>query len=357
MRVLVLGGTNFIGPAAVRRLAELGHEVAVFHRGNHNAPLPESVRHIQGDRARITEFADTFREYGPEVVLDMAPSTEKAGKMLMELFSGMTRRLVVISSVDVYRAYDRFRKADPGPPDPAPLTEDSPLRDKLYPYRSMAKSADEFMYHYDKILMEREVMRRPDALPATVLRLPMVYGPGDYQHRLFPYLKRMDDGRPAILLSTGMAVWRAERAYVEDVGEAIALCVVSDRAAGRIYHVAEQHDLSEADWLLRIAQGAGWNGKIVTMPEDALPKHLQEDYDPSQDLALESTRIREELGYSERTPPELAIARTIAWERANPPAKFEPADYDYAAEDEALANLQQLNPTGLRPQERYGRRT
>jgi nucleoside-diphosphate-sugar epimerase len=42
-------------------------------------------------------------------------------------------------------------------------------------------------------------------LPGTVLRLPTVYGPGDYQHRLFEYLKRMDDGRPAILLGEGVA--------------------------------------------------------------------------------------------------------------------------------------------------------
>src|SRR5262249_48147381 len=155
---------------------------------------PAEVRHIHGDRAQLADFAEEFRRFGPEVVLDMLPSTEKAGKTLIELFSGMARRLVAISSVDVDRAYDRVRKADPGLRDPAPLTEDSPLRDLLYPYRSRAKGPEEFMYHYDKILMERAVMSVPDTLPATVLRLPMVYGPGDYQPRLFPYLKRMDDG-------------------------------------------------------------------------------------------------------------------------------------------------------------------
>src|SRR5205823_7436702 len=163
----------------------------------------------------------------------------------------------VIISVDVYRAYERFRKADPGPPDPAPLTEGSPLRDKLYPYRSMAKSADEFMYHYDKILMEREVMSRPEALPVTVLRLPMVYGPGDYQHRLFPYLKRMDDGRPAILLPEGWAQNRVSRGYVEGVAAAIVLAVLDDRATGRVYNVAEPEALSELEWVRRIGEAVG----------------------------------------------------------------------------------------------------
>jgi len=339
MRILVLGGTNFIGPAAVRRMAARGHEIAVFHRGNHNSPLPQGVQHIHGDRAHLPDFADQFKGFAPDVVLDMVASTEKAGKMLVSVFSGLVRRLVAVSSVDVYRAYDRFRKADPGLPDPAPLTEDSPLRDKLYPYRSMAKSEEEFMYHYDKILMEREVMSVPDTMPGTVIRLPMVYGPDDYQHRLFPYLKRMDEKRPAILISKGMAAWRAERGFVEDMGEAIALCVVSEQAANRIYHAAEQRDLSEAEWVARIARAARWDGKLVALPEDKLPKHLREDYDPAQDLALDSSRIRTELGYVELLSPDDAMSRTVGWERANPPTKIDPADYDYAAEDAVLATM------------------
>src|SRR5437870_13867916 len=108
MRVLVVGGTTFIGRPAVRRLAERGHEVAVFHRGKSHAPLPAEVRHIYGDRAQLSDFAEEFRQFGPEVVLDMLPSTEQAGKTLVELFAGMARRLVAIRSVDRYRAYDRF---------------------------------------------------------------------------------------------------------------------------------------------------------------------------------------------------------------------------------------------------------
>jgi nucleoside-diphosphate-sugar epimerase len=251
----------------------------------------------------------------------------------------MARRLVVISSVDVYRAYDRFRKADPGPPDPAPLTEDSPLRDRLYPYRDMAKGPEELFYNYDKILMERAIQSAPDTLPATVLRLPMVYGPGDYQHRLFPYLKRMDEGRPAILLSEGMASWRGERGYVEDMGEAISLCVVSAQAAGRTYHVAQKQSITEAGWVERIGAAAGWKGKLVVLPEAQMPAHLQEDYDTAQDLELDTSRIREELGYTEPTSLEEAMRQSVAWERSHPPQKIDPAGFDYAAEDAVLATV------------------
>ena len=82
-------------------------------------------------------------------------------------------------------------------------------------------------------------MGAPDLL-GTVLRLPAVYGPGDYQHRLFAYVKRMDDWRPAVLLGEGMASWRWTHGYVEDMASAIALAVTDERAAERVYNVGEQ---------------------------------------------------------------------------------------------------------------------
>lgn len=335
MKILVLGGTRFIGPPAVRRLVELGHEVTVFHRGQSQAALPASVAHLYGDRQHLVDYAAEFQRLAPAVVLDMRALGEADGKLLVELFSGVAQRLVVISSCDVYRAYDRFRGADPGPPDPAPLTEDSPLRDHLYPYRDQATGPGDFRYHYDKILLERAVMNAP-ALPATVLRLPMVYGPGDYQHRLFPYLKRMDDGRPAILLGEEYAHWRGLRGYVEDMGAAIALCVANEAASGRIYHVADTPSVTEAEWVRRIAMAATWPGKIVTRPEAELPPHLRSEYDFAQEWSIDSTRIRRELGYRETTPPAVAIQLTVAWERANPPQQVDRAQFDYPAEDAAL---------------------
>jgi uncharacterized protein YbjT (DUF2867 family) len=53
MRVLVLGGTTLTGPYTVRRLYALGHEVTVFHRGEHEAELPVGVRHLHGDLAYL----------------------------------------------------------------------------------------------------------------------------------------------------------------------------------------------------------------------------------------------------------------------------------------------------------------
>jgi nucleoside-diphosphate-sugar epimerase len=266
----------------------------------------------------------------------MMAYTEADGRALLALFKGLARRLVVISSGDVYRAYDRLRKKDPGPPDPTPLTEDSPLREKLYPYRDTADGPEDFAYSYEKILVERAVMDDPD-LPATVLRLPMVFGPGDGQHRLFSYLKRMMDNRPFILIPESVARWRGLRGYVEDMGEAVSLCVTSDQAAGRTYHVAYQDRLTDREWVEKIGRAAGWQGEVITLPDDRLPKHLQHDYDLSQDWTLDSSRIRRELGYREIITREVAMERTVAWERANPQEKIDEAEFDYAAEDRTVA--------------------
>ena len=178
-------------------------------------------------------------------------------------------------------------------------------------------------------------MGDPD-LPGTVLRLPAVYGPGDYQHRLFDYVKRMDDGRPAILLGEKMANWRWTHGYVEDVASAIALAVTDERAAGRVYNVGEAEPLPWAEWVREIGHAAGWNGEVVTVPEDRLPKHLDWELNTEQQWFVDTTRIRQELGYRETVPRQEALRRTVAWERTHPPEKVDPASFDYAAEDAAL---------------------
>jgi nucleoside-diphosphate-sugar epimerase len=342
MRILVIGGTDFIGPFVVRRLHEQGHVVTVFHRGRTEADLPAAIGHLHGDRRRLADFAADLRRVGPEVVLDMFAMTEPDAQVVMQTVRGLARRVVTISSLDVYRAYDIARGRAPGPPDPIPLGEDAPLRSQLYPYRDETprqpddpnRAADD----YEKILVERAVLGDA-ALSGTVLRLPMVYGPGDSQHRLFPYLKRMDDGRPAILLDAGLAGMRASRGYVENVAAAIALAVVDDRAAGRIYNVGEADAPTEADWVRRVGAAAGWRGMIVAAPPDRVPAHLTVALNTAQHWAIDTTRLRRELGYREPIPLDGALRRAVAWERAHPPAATDPTRFDYAAEDAALAAL------------------
>ncbi len=341
MRILVIGGTGFTGPHVVRRLHELGHELVLYHRGKTEADLPGGIRHVYGDRWELESAADELTRLAPQVVLDMIPRNEQDAWTVVNTFVGIARRVVALSSQDVYRAYGRLIGTEPGPIEPVPLTEEAPLRTRLYPYWKRSERPHDPPNHYEKILAELIYMSEPE-LPGTILRFPMVYGPRDRQHRTYEYLKRMDDGRPAILLEERQANWRWTKGYVENLALAVVLAVTDERAAGRIYNVGEQETLTWAEWVRAIGRAAGWDGEVVVVPRDRLPEHLVPDENTDQDLVVDTTRIREELGYREDVSREEALRRTIAWERAYPPGEIGPDRFDYVAEDEILAELEQL---------------
>ncbi|MGH7491740.1 MAG: NAD-dependent epimerase/dehydratase family protein [bacterium] len=335
MHVLIIGGTGFVGAHVVRRLIEDGHRVTLFHRGQTNADLPVTVSHLYGAREALLGFVTTFKQVSPRIVLDMFPYIEQDAVNVVQAFRGIAERLIAISSMDVYRAYGIFLRLDDGVPDVKPFAENAPLRKSLYPYRSMAQKAGDLLYNYEKMLIEKIVMGETD-LPATVLRLPQVYGPRDQLHRLFDYFKRMEDGRSFILLDEAKANWRWTRGYVENVADAIALAVINDRATGRIYNVGEEHALTELAWVQKIGEAAGWKGEIRIVPKDLLPKHLDEPYDWRQHLAADTSRIRQELSYQECVDHGQALKRTLEWERGNPRGEFDVNRFNYGAEDDAL---------------------
>jgi len=317
-------------------LQGLGHEVTVFHRGETESTMLPLVRHIHGDRRHLADFADRFKNLAPVVVLDTVAYTERDAQGVMATFPGIARRIIVLSSMDVYRAYGRLKNLEPGPPDAVPLAEDAPLRTSRYPDLDVFPDARD----YDNILVEQVVMSAPD-LPATVLRLPLVYGPGDYHHRLFSYIKRMDDQRPVILLDDRLARWRASWGYVENVAAAIALAVTDERAVGRVYNVADEPVLTEAARVRAIGCAAGWNGEVVKVPHDLLPVELRGwgNANLEQEWITDTTRIRAELGYSELISRDEALRRTVEWERANPPTDLPALLFNYAAEDAVLAAM------------------
>jgi nucleoside-diphosphate-sugar epimerase len=194
------------------------------------------------------------------------------------------------------------------------------------------------MDDYEKILVERVTLSEPE-LPGTVLRLPMVYGPGDRQHRMFEHLRRMQDERPAILLDEGLAKWRWTRGYVENIAAAVALAATDERAAGKTYNVGEVEALPMIDWVREIGHAAGWTGQIIPVPSERLPDHLRQPMNTAQDLVTDSTRIREDLGYEETVSLREAIRATVEWESRHPPEQAGDSKPDYAAEDAVLAEL------------------
>ena len=342
MRVLLIGGNGFIGTPLTRQLLAGGHEIAILHRGK---PIPDAnpaVLHFQGDRNRLSDYRDQLAKFGSDVIVDLILSSGNQARELMTVARDITKRVVALSTGDVYRAWGVLHRVESGPLEPLPITEDSALRTtrRLYApetIRAMQSIASWATEDYDKIAVEQAIMSNPD-LPGTVLRLPMVYGPGDLANRLFPILKPIADGRSAMILPDNFAKWRGPRGYVENVAHAIAMAISSNRAAGRIYNVCEEPCLSELEWRTVVAKQAGWTGDFAVLSEASTPRHLLFPLNASQHVIVSSQRIRTELGYEEIIPLDEGIRRTIAWESSNPPKSANPQQFDYAAEDAALSN-------------------
>ena len=339
MRVLVIGGTGFIGPHVVRRLVAEGHEVSVFHRGHTTSDLPDAVGQARGEYRDLPSHAIEFRRLAPDVVLDMIAATERDARAGVEVFRGIASRVVALSSMDVYRAYDVINRVDQGPLQPVPIREDAELRRTLFPVRDMPNRPPDRPSDYEKILVERVYMGEPQ-LPATILRLPMVYGPGDRRrHRALPYVKRMEDGRHAILLEESFAGWRGTRGYVENVAVAIAAAVLNERAARRIYNVGEALALTEKEWVTSLGEAAGWHGDVVVLPDERVPQTIRFQGNAAQHWVLDTSRISEELGYEEPVTFNEALRRTVAWERSHIPGELPAGMLDYETEDIVLEGL------------------
>jgi len=201
-----------------------------------------------------------------------------------------------------------------------PLTEESPLR--LTPLQGDNKSA-----------VEEIVMSHP-TISGTILRMPMVFGPQDSQHRISACLRRMDDERPTIFLEKEIAEWKACRGYVENVAHAIALAATNDNSRGQIYNVADSCALTEKEWLEKIATIVDWKGEIKILEGDQLPPHLDSIVNSAQNIDLNTDKIRKHLGYTDKIGLEKALDKTIEWERQNFPDID--IEEEYKAEDEVL---------------------
>ena len=283
MRLLIIGGTGFIGPYVARELCERGDEVTVFHRGEHESELSPAVTHVRSAQAGMPVLEFPAGEF--DVVIHMIAMGEADARAAVKAFAGRVGRMVVPSSGDVYRAYGRFAGMEAGWLEKGLLTEDSPLRTVLYPYRAQAKSPDELAHYYEKILVEREAMGNPQ-LPATVLRLPKVYGPGNNADLATVYAYRDHPD------------WRWTHGYVENVAQAIVRVAVHPAAAGRIYNAGEEYTPTVGE-------------RLKTLPASTVQPAPDSAFDFRQDIAYDTSRIRKELGYKERISYEEGLKRTL----------------------------------------------
>lgn len=301
MRALLLGGTGFISGATARALLASGHAVACVTRGRASRPVPAGALHIRADRAALAGQRAELARFRPDVAIDALALTPADAEQVCAVLRDLVGRAVVMSSCDVYRAYGVMIGLEEGL-ERGVCRETSPLRGVHFPYRERGDAA---LADYEKIRVEQVYQGVPE-LRASVVRLPMVYGPADPQRRFAPYVAHMRAGADDLRIGTGLAGWRGSRGFVEDVGAAVAAVATAEAAAGRTYNVAEPEALREIEWIGRIAALLDWKGRVVRVRESEPP------FDVRQDLRIDSSRIRAELGFAERYARDAALAETIA---------------------------------------------
>jgi nucleoside-diphosphate-sugar epimerase len=321
VRTLVLGGTRFIGRAIVDELLVGGHEVLIVHRGETEPPGLPDVPHVHADRAAFATIRPQIIDFSPEGFVDCRALTRADARTVLDVVPDGVR-LLVLSSVDVYRA---FASLEPDhETDPLPLDETSAVRTNRYIYRGGDR---EGLDDYEKLDVEEEYLARG----AAAIRLPMVYGEHDYQRREEFILRRVRAGRTRI--PVGPSAWLESRGYVGEMARGVRLALESDRSAGEIFNLCEGKAWSVGWWIRRMLEAAGHDAELVRVPEEGLPEDMWWTKTFAQHLVIDPAKARELLGWT-HADHVIGIERSVKWHLANPP---DDADVDLSADDRALS--------------------
>jgi nucleoside-diphosphate-sugar epimerase len=213
MRILVLGGTWFLGKAVVQEAQRRGWHVTTFNRGRSAGPLP-GVEAVHGDR-QVPGDMRRLAGYGPwDAVVDTSASTLAPRDVLagVRLLGAVTSRYTYVSTVSAYAGW----------PD-QPLSEDSALLDgppDAGPeYGRMPEDWDRrgpnFHYGRQKAGTERAVLAAMGEDRAVILRPGVILGPEEYVGRLPWWLNRV--ARGGRILAPGAPETTIQPADVRDV--------------------------------------------------------------------------------------------------------------------------------------------
>ncbi|MGJ3509643.1 NAD-dependent epimerase/dehydratase family protein [Enemella sp. A6] len=301
MRILVLGGTSFIGHAISRTLIDHGHTVAICHRGRTEPSDLDRTHHIHTDRSNLGAVRRELASFCPEALIDTYALTRRDAEVAVANLPADIPA-VVLSSLDVYEAFDGFLAGRAVAP--LPLREDSALRSRRYLYRG--ESQPGVSDDYEKIDVEAVWSERG----ACILRLPMVYGPRDPQCREGFLLRRLASGRREIPIGAGNLLW--SRAHVDDVAEVVTRAIENPATQGTIMNIAESVTPSIEQWMSQIAAAMSLEVDLVAVAEDAVPPDLVLTRTHKQHVVAD-TRLAEKLLF--RGGPDLRerVSQSVAW--------------------------------------------
>ena len=322
MRILVIGGTQFMGREIVTRLARSGHEVFVMHRRDHH-DLGPGIANLQADRADLERVAHLFGEHAFEAVFDIAYDfqTGTPGSQVeatARMCGDRLHRYVFMSSVAAYGDGLDRRESEP-------LAAD----DHPNPYVQHKASAERALFR----------MHAASGFPVATFRPPFVHGPRQPFYREQFFWDRLLDGRRIILPDGGTTPMRW--AYAPDVGEACVRALEVPGAAGEAFNVGHLEGTTQRSFVEALARAAGVDARFAEIPRERIMAaggspfvgHGQLYFGEYLDLPPMSGLVEKApdvLGVAP-TPLDEALRASFAWYRAQPRRPI-----DYAFEDRLL---------------------
>ena len=275
--------------------------------------------HIFADRSDPHAILDIVREKKIDVVIDLLAYTECATRALLESLDGRIGRFVLVSSCDVFRNYGLLHRKESGIREFGDVDENAPLRASRYPYRRASPRSKndptQWMDDYDKIPIEAATQSlRSDW---TILRLPMVFGPGDRQRRFRWAVEPMLAGKDVLEVPPQWAGWLTTYGYVENVGAAIALEAVHQKAGRSIFNVGDSPPVDHREWIERFRRATGWQGTIreTECSENPIARAI-EGLDKSVPIRISIAKFFRELSFVPPVDVPACVKLTIADEAA-----------------------------------------
>ncbi|MTJ28463.1 NAD-dependent epimerase/dehydratase family protein [Aphanizomenon sp. UHCC 0183] len=207
MRILVIGGTRFIGVYLTELLMKAGHEVVLFNRGNHAAPA--GVGQIIGDRTNSTQLQEKLAPESFDVVFDNNGRELTDTQPLAEIFQGRVKHFVYMSSAGVYLKSDQMPHLEGDAVDP----------------KSRHKGKH-----------ETEAYLKQLGIPFTSIRPTYIYGPQNYNPLESWFFDRVVRDRPICIPGNGMHL--TQLGHVWDLAQAMTQIIDNDQAIGQIYNIS-----------------------------------------------------------------------------------------------------------------------
>src|SRR5262245_47157151 len=293
VRLLVLGGTAFVGRAIVDEALRIGAEVTLFGRGKTGPELFPGVARRIGDRD-TGDYA-ALAEGTWDAVVDVSGYVPRHVGQAMAVLGDRVGRYLFISSHAVYVRTGFGPGSD----------EDTPRR----PPRRDTEELDEETYGPCKVACEDDVTARYGRR-ATIVRPGKVAGPHDPQDGLTYWVRRASRGGRVAL--PGDPRQPVQVIDSRDLARLVIQLAKDDRA-GAFHAVGPAEPVTIGELIHVCARAAGTEAEVVRVPADSAPylfPLIKENW-PSQ----QRSAARARTAGMPATPLEVTAADVLAWDR------------------------------------------